>query len=146
MGKQRTYGFSAPKLADAYSLVELNALREGIVNDPANANPDHTNGNSIYLYTAAARRKLDALGYAVFFRLKMKRSVCGGGVKAAPLPAKREDASCKVCRDWQQDRHEASYGKCESPERMGGSIFHAGITRADDTCDAFVPKTTEATP
>jgi hypothetical protein len=62
----KTYGWNAVKLSDAYSLEELYELRKSITEDPSNANSD----GSIYLYTKAARKKLDAIGYAVSYKIK----------------------------------------------------------------------------
>lgn len=72
------FGWSAPKLADAYSLAQLDALRLEIENDPANANPRHAAGRDIYLYTPAARRKLTALSWAVSYKLADERRSSGG--------------------------------------------------------------------
>lgn len=68
-----TLGWDAVALSD-YSLPQLNDLRESIVDDPANANPAHAAGRDIYLYTKAARKKLDALSWAVTYRLKAARA------------------------------------------------------------------------
>ena len=69
-----THNWKATKLADAYSLAELETLRQSVVGDPRSANPAHAAGKSVYLYTAAARRKLDALAWAVTYRLAAQRA------------------------------------------------------------------------
>jgi hypothetical protein len=66
-------GWDAVKLS-AYSLEQLQELREAVTNDPKNANPDHATGKSIYLYTKAARDRLDALGWAITYKLKEMRA------------------------------------------------------------------------
>ena len=63
------FGWSAPKLA-GYSFEQLNAIRhvveaEGLV--PVEQR------KTIYLYTREARRKLDALAWAVTIKLNDKR-------------------------------------------------------------------------
>lgn len=71
--RRKTYGWSAPRLSDAYSTTELTEWMAEIAADPASANPDHAAGRSIQLYTAAARRKMDALGWAASYRMKEAR-------------------------------------------------------------------------
>lgn len=71
----KNYGWRATKLADAYSLEELDALRRDVESDPASANPDHAQGRSIYLFTKQARKKLDALAWAVTYKLQAIREV-----------------------------------------------------------------------
>ncbi len=61
-----TCGWKAHKLADL-EMEQLNSLRIAVETDPASANP---NRRSIYLYTPAARKKLDALAWAVTHKLK----------------------------------------------------------------------------
>lgn len=61
-------GWCPVKLSDAYSFDQLNALRLEV--EAAGANPEHAAGRSINLYTPAARRKLDALAWAVTHKLK----------------------------------------------------------------------------
>lgn len=69
----RTYGWDAVKLSEAYTLEELAKLRELVTSDPASANPAHTAGD-IYLYNKKARRKLDAIGWAVYYKQQEKRA------------------------------------------------------------------------
>lgn len=68
-----TFGWDFTKLS-AHSFEDLNALRLAVQADPASANPAHASGRSIFLYTAAARRKLDALAWAVTTKLAEKRA------------------------------------------------------------------------
>lgn len=63
--KPRNFGWKAWKLADL-SFAELNELRESVTNDPANRNPP----GSFWLYTPKARKKLDALAWAVTYKLR----------------------------------------------------------------------------
>jgi hypothetical protein len=65
--------WNAVRLADENSLEQLEALRRSIVDDPANANPAHATGRSIFLYAPAAQRKLDALAHAVTMKLAERR-------------------------------------------------------------------------
>lgn len=59
------FSWSAPRLS-SLSLVALNELREAVISDPANDN----GRGQLFLYTPSARRKLDALSYAVYFKLR----------------------------------------------------------------------------
>lgn len=68
-----TFGWNQAKLAD-HSFEDLNALRLAVQNDPSSANPQHAKGASIFLHTPAARRKLDAIAWAVTTKLAEKRS------------------------------------------------------------------------
>lgn len=73
MSARRLSRWNAVRLADENTTEQLHALRESIVNDPANANPAHASGRSIYLYSPAAQRKLDAIALAVTFHLAARR-------------------------------------------------------------------------
>lgn len=70
MAKRGKGKWDAVRLSDL-SFAELEALRRQIIDDPANANPEHATG-SIDLYSKAARAKLDALGWAVFYKQQEK--------------------------------------------------------------------------
>lgn len=50
------------------TLPELVAMAEKVRADPDSANPGYARG-SIYLYKPAARRKLDAIGWAITYHL-----------------------------------------------------------------------------
>lgn len=69
----KTFGWKAYKLSD-HSFDDLQRLRRSVEDDPASANPDHANGRSIYLYTKSARRKVDALAWAVTIKLQENRA------------------------------------------------------------------------
>lgn len=74
----RTFGWKQHLLSE-HSFADLERLRLSIVNDPACANPDK---KSIYLYSKSARRKLDALGWAVTTKLNEKRAHADASVPA----------------------------------------------------------------
>lgn len=62
-----------PRATDAVSLSdlsmdELHARQQAIMADPKNRNPKHATG-SIFLYTASARKKLDAIAWAITYKL-----------------------------------------------------------------------------
>lgn len=59
----------ACKLADTKSFEELETMRVAITSDPANAMP----ARSLYLYTPKARKKLDELSWAVYYKLQARR-------------------------------------------------------------------------
>ena len=69
------YGWKPVQLANNLSPDQLQTLRRAVETDPASSNPAHANGDSIFLYTVAARRKLDAIAWAITFQLaEQKRS------------------------------------------------------------------------
>lgn len=68
----RNYGWRAHLLAD-HSFTDLELLRQIVMRDPKSANPEHAAGKSIFLYTKSARRKLDALAWAVTTKLNAQR-------------------------------------------------------------------------
>lgn len=70
--KLRNFSWDAPKLS-GLSFDELNELRLSVTNDPASRNPEHLAGKSLYIHNKAARRKLDALAWAVTIKLNEKR-------------------------------------------------------------------------
>lgn len=67
-------GWQAVRLSNAYSLDQLNTLRLEVQGDPEAANPAHAAGRDINLYTKGARRKLDALAWAVTHKLAEARA------------------------------------------------------------------------
>lgn len=71
----RTYGYNACKMADNMTFEELTAMANRLRDDPANANPQHANGNSIYLYTKATHKRLDAIAWAITYKLKELREL-----------------------------------------------------------------------
>lgn len=68
-----TFGWDHVKLS-SHSFEDLNRLRLAVQDDPASANPAHASGKSIYLHTSAARRKLDAIAWAVTTKLHEQRA------------------------------------------------------------------------
>ncbi len=57
-------------------------MRDAVTSDPKNANPEHAAGRSIYLYTPAARKRLDELAWAVTYKLRQLREERGDPVVA----------------------------------------------------------------
>ena len=68
----KTFGWNAVKLSE-HSYADLAILRDMVTSDPKSANPRHATGDDIHLYTAAARKKLDALSWAVFYKKQEAR-------------------------------------------------------------------------
>jgi len=64
----RVFGWNPAKLCD-YSYEQLNELRHAIEGDPANRNPP----GSFYLFTAEARRKTDALSWAIYHKQQAEK-------------------------------------------------------------------------
>lgn len=67
--KWRVYGWTAHKLAEAYTLDELNELRRSIEADPKSK----SDGRGLHIYNTASRRKLDAVLNAVLLRAQADR-------------------------------------------------------------------------
>lgn len=65
-------GWDAVRLSETYTQAELSAAIVQISQDPANANPEHAAGRSIYLRTKAARDRTAALAWAIFYRKQEK--------------------------------------------------------------------------
>lgn len=72
----RSFGWDAVKLAGAYSLSELDALRREVETDPANACPLYAAGKSLYPLTAKARKRLQAIAWAVTYHLQARPAEC----------------------------------------------------------------------
>ena len=72
--KMTVYGWDSCKLADAYTLDELDQLRRKVQAEHRNPRGEDgrytENGQpSIYLYSKRGRKKLDAMGWAIYHRL-----------------------------------------------------------------------------
>lgn len=63
------HGWKPVDLYRNLSIGQLGELRAAVEGDPASANPAHARG-SIYLYTPSARRKLDAIAWAITYHLQ----------------------------------------------------------------------------
>jgi hypothetical protein len=61
------FGWDAVKLSDAYHADELAQAIQQLHADPANANPAHASGKSLYLYTKATNKRTEALSLAIFY-------------------------------------------------------------------------------
>lgn len=72
------FGWDAVKLADAYTSADLAAAIGEIHADPASANPAHATGRSIEIYTKAAKKRTDALAWAIFYQKQDASRVKGG--------------------------------------------------------------------
>lgn len=69
MRTARTYGYNAVKLSNHLTLEQLVEMAEGLRSDPANQN---TKGG-IWLYTKATHRRLDAIAWAITYKLQEKK-------------------------------------------------------------------------
>jgi hypothetical protein len=72
----RTYGYNAVKMSDNLTLEQLTALADNLRNDPKNANPLRAEGRSgsIWLFTKATHKRLDAIAWAVSYKLADKNN------------------------------------------------------------------------
>lgn len=68
MSRILTFGWNAARLAD-HSFDDLRRLREQIEADPRNRNPVGT----LWIYTKAAQKKLDAIAWAITYKLAEAR-------------------------------------------------------------------------
>lgn len=71
----RTYGYNRVKMAENLTLEQLTVLADSLRNDPKNANPLRADGRSgsIWLFTKATHKSLDAIAWAVTYKLAEKR-------------------------------------------------------------------------
>ncbi len=70
------FGWRATDLARAYSVKELADIAEAVESEPGTRTPADAAGHpidTIWVYTPAARKKLDALSWAVTYRLREER-------------------------------------------------------------------------
>lgn len=68
----KKYGWNPAKLATAYTTEELVALQKEVCADPKNQNRQ-----GIWLYTPEARRKLDAIAWAITYKIREAREKAG---------------------------------------------------------------------
>lgn len=74
MTRPKCYNWKPTQMSEHLNMGELLALRKSVEDDPESKNPAHTAGNSIYLYTPAARRRLDAISWAITYQLAAKKA------------------------------------------------------------------------
>ncbi len=79
------HGWKAWIMADKLTQAQLLELMQAVQSDPASQNPAHAAGKSIWLYTVAARKKLDAIGWAITYQLKDRKSAAVHPAYAAPV-------------------------------------------------------------
>jgi hypothetical protein len=72
MSRIKCFGWNPSRLYRNLTVEQLGELRRQVEADPKSANPMHGKG-SIYLYTPAARRKLDAIAWAITYHLEDKK-------------------------------------------------------------------------
>ena len=73
------------QLYTKHTMAELSEMARAIKADPANRNPEHAAGRSIFLYDKKARRKLDDLSWAVSMHLGDKAEAARAAAKSGPL-------------------------------------------------------------
>lgn len=109
----KNYGWDRVKLADAYSLEDLNKLRQQVMAE--HANPTDENGrprengqSTIYLYDKKGRQKLDNLAWAVTYKLQEKRATEAAAAPAAETGPKDGDRNAEglVFRDGRWHRED----------------------------------------
>jgi hypothetical protein len=67
------YGWNAVRLSSNLTMDQLQELRLAVESDPKSKNPQHAAGKSIWIYAPAARKKLDAIAWAITYHLQQKR-------------------------------------------------------------------------
>lgn len=70
----KTFGWDAVKLYQNLNTAQLQEMMQSIYADPANANPAYASGRDIHLYTKSARKKTDALSWAITYHLMDRKS------------------------------------------------------------------------
>jgi hypothetical protein len=68
------HGWRPTDLAANLSQAQLIELMRAVESDPVSKNPRHSTHGSIFLYTKAAQKKLDALSWAVTHQLRDAKS------------------------------------------------------------------------
>ena len=84
MAKMKNYSWCPVRLAEAYDLEQLNALRLEVEDAPGNRTPVDRDGrpvDTIYIFTRGARKKLDAIGWAVYHVTRQLRAERGDPVR-----------------------------------------------------------------
>lgn len=80
MFRGTNYEFNAVRLFRQRSVEELTAMQAAIQDDPENCNQ---RGNSVYVYRKVARRKLDAIAWAISFHIRLRSQLRHRGRVAA---------------------------------------------------------------
>ncbi|HEX7906777.1 MAG TPA: methyltransferase domain-containing protein [Paraburkholderia sp.] len=118
----KNYGWDSVKLADAYSLEDLEKLRQQVTRE--HANPKNAEGRalengqpSIHLYDKAGRQKLDKLAMAVYHKTQATREADSkdGPKPAMPAPTNpdielaedREDLTDELVRNPHSEKAKA---------------------------------------
>ena len=84
----KCYSWDPVKLADAYTLEQLSALRLEVEAEPRHRTPVGADGRpvgTIYIFTKPARRKLDAIGWAIYHVTRRLRAERGDPVSTPGL-------------------------------------------------------------
>lgn len=79
----KVFGWHPVRLCSNYTRDELHALARAIMQDPTNRNPGHLSGESIFIYSEKARRKLGAVGWALYYHECRRRHEEEGGCRSA---------------------------------------------------------------
>lgn len=113
--RMKNYSWDAVKLSDAYSMDELNALRQQVEREHANpldahGSPLEHGRSTIYLYDKAGRKKLAAITWAVTYKLQDKKR-------------EREEAAAAAT---------TTDGPQEGERNAEGLVFRAGRWHRDD--------------
>lgn len=87
MAKIKCYGWNPSQLSSYLTMEELVALRKQVEDDPKSKNPAHAKG-SIWIYSKAARRKLDAISWAITYQLAERKKETSDGQQ---LPRSAEE-------------------------------------------------------
>lgn len=115
--RMKNYGWDRVKLADAYSLPDLEKLRQQVMAEHANpkdegGHPLENGQSTIHMYDKAGRKKLENLSWAVTYKLREKQLAGGGSAEAVGESGPKDgdrDADGLVFRDgrWHRDGEEA---------------------------------------
>lgn len=110
--RHRVYGWKPYELSKHLTVSQLIELDEDVRHDPRSANPEHAAGRSIYIYTRAARKRMEAIGWAITHHIQRRRTepmqleyklTKDGWVWSGPWaadPSKGDDAAKAMMNAW----------------------------------------------
>jgi len=68
----------AVKLFEKYTVEELVKMNKVLVEDPVSISDEYKAGRTIWIYTKKVQKKLDAIGWAIFYHQQAKRKETDG--------------------------------------------------------------------
>lgn len=140
--KIRTYGYDRVEMGRNLTMEQLVSLQQQVTADPASKNPLRASGQSIYLYSKQAKKKLDNIAWAITHKLQEKK---GAEAEATAAPGPRTTASID---DLDARTASAAFSNTSHvPEQRGEQYRRDYVATFDRVRDALEPlaKTPEQT-